>query len=110
MDPVNDIDLIDLVEKDVISFDAVSRFPDLSLSDNIQKAIGMDIHNPGIRISEDDGVLTINCEIIVYFGVNIPQLCYDIQSRVKRDIEENTDFTVKAVNIRVEGLDKKEIN
>ena len=101
MDPVNDIDLIDLVEKDVISFDAVSRFPDLSLSDNIQKAIGMDIHNPGI---------TINCEIIVYFGVNIPQLCYDIQSRVKRDIEENTDFTVKAVNIRVEGLDKKEIN
>ena len=110
MDPVNDIDLIDLVEKDVISFDAVSRFPDLSLSDNIQKAIGMDIHNPGIRISEDDGVLTINCEIIVYFGVNIPQLCYDIQSRVKRDIEEKTDFTVKAVNIRVEGLDKKEIN
>lgn len=110
MDPVNDIDLIDLVEKDVISFDAVSRFPDLSLSDNIQKAIGMDVHNPGIRISEDDGVLTINCEIIVYFGVNIPQLCYDIQSRVKRDIEENTDFTVKAVNIRVEGLDKKEIN
>ena len=110
MDPVNDINLIDLVEKDVISFDAVSRFPDLSLSDNIQKAIGMDVHNPGIRISEDDGVLTINCEIIVYFGVNIPQLCYDIQSRVKRDIEENTDFTVKAVNIRVEGLDKKEIN
>ena len=110
MDPVNDINLIDLVEKDVISFDAVSRFPDLSLSDNIQKAIGMDVHNPGIRISEDDGVLTINCEIIVYFGVNIPQLCYDIQSRVKRDIEEKTDFTVKAVNIRVEGLDKKEIN
>ena len=110
MDPVNDIDLINLVEKDVISFDAVSRFPDLSLSDNIQKAIGMDVHNPGIRISEDDGVLTINCEIIVYFGVNIPQLCYDIQSRVKRDIEEKTDFTVKAVNIRVEGLDKKEIN
>ena len=110
MDPVNDINLIDLVEKDVISFDDVSRFPDFILSDNIQKAIGMDIHNPGIRISEDDGVLTINCEIIVYFGVNIPQLCYDIQSRVKRDIEENTDFTVKAVNIRVEGLDKKEIN
>ena len=99
---MNDINLIDLVEKDIISFDAVSRFPDFSLSDDIQ--------NPGIRISEDDGALTINCEIIVYFGVNIPQLCYDIQSRVKRDIEDKTDFTVKAVNIRVEGLDKKEKN
>ena len=47
---------------------------------------------------------------MVYFGVNIPQLCYDIQSKVKRDIEEKTDQTVKAVNIRVEGLDKRETN
>ena len=106
----DDIDLIERIEKDIIAFEAVSRFPGFSLSDNIQKAIGMDIQNPGIKLSEDDGVLTINCEIIVYFGVNIPQLCYDIQSKVKRDIEEKTDFTVKAVNIRVEGLDKKEKN
>ncbi len=104
------VDLVDLIEKDIMSFDAVSRFPDLGFSENIQKAIGMDVHNPGIKVSEDDGVLTINCEIIVYFGVNIPQLCYDIQSKVKRDIEEQTDFSVKAVNIRVEGLDKKEKN
>ncbi len=111
MDPMNDdINLIDLIEKDIFAFDDVSRFPDFSLSENIQKAIGMDIQSPGIKINEDNGMLTINCEIIVYFGVNIPQLCYDIQSKVKRDIEEKTDFTVKAVNIRVEGLDKKETN
>ena len=105
----DDIDLIGLIEKDIIAFDGVSRFPDLGLSENIQKAIGMDVHNPGIKI-EDDGILTINCDIIVYFGVNIPQLCYDIQSKVKRHIEEKTDYTVKAVNIRVEGLDKMEKN
>ena len=107
---MNDLDLIALIEQDIMSFDAVSRFPGFGFSENIQKAIGMDVHNPGIKINEDDGALTINCDIIVYFGVNIPQLCYDIQSKVKRDIEEKTDFTVKAVNIRVEGLDKKETN
>lgn len=106
----DEIDLIELIEEDIISFDAVSRFPGFGFSENIQKAIGMDIQNPGIKISEDDGALTINCEIIVYFGVNIPQLCYDIQSKVKRDIEEKTDLAVRAVNIRVEGLDKKETN
>ena len=106
----DDINLVDLIEEDIIAFDAVSRFPDFGISENIQKAIGRDIQNAGIKISEDDGMLTINCEIIVYFGVNIPQLCYDIQSKVKRDIEEKTDFTVKAINIRVEGLDKKEKN
>ncbi len=106
----DDINLIDLIEEDIISFDGVSRFPDPGITENIQKAIGMDIHNPGIKVNEDNGELTISCEIIVYFGVNIPQLCYDIQSRVKRDIEEKTGLTVKAVNIRVEGLDKKETN
>ena len=105
----DDIDLIGMIEKNIIAFDGVSRFPDPGLSENIQKVIGMDVHNPGIKI-EDDTVLTINCDIIVYFGVNIPQLCYDIQSKVKRDIENKTDYTVKAVNIRVEGLDKKETN
>ena len=84
----DDTDLISLIKEDIIAFDAVSRFPDFGLSENIQKAIGMDVQNPGVKVSEDDGDLTINCEIIVYFGVNIPQLCYDIQSKVKRDIEE----------------------
>lgn len=103
----DDTNIIELIERDIISFDGVSRFPGYGLSENIQRAMGRDIQNPGIKISEDDGDININCEIIVYFGVNIPQLCYDIQTRVKKDIEETTGISVKAVNIRVEGIDKK---
>ena len=106
----DDVSIIDLIEQDIMSFDSVSRFPDLGITDNIQKAIGRDIQNPGIKISDDDDGITINCEIIVFFGVNIPQLCYDIQTRVKKDIEENAGVSVKAVNIRVEGIDKRETN
>ena len=106
----DDVSIIDLIEQDIMSFDGVSRFPDFGITDNIQKAIGRDIQNPGIKISDDDDGITINCEIIVYFGVNIPQLCYDIQTRVKKDIEENAGVSVKAVNIRVEGIDKRETN
>ena len=103
-----DLDLIALIENDISAFDAFSRFPDIGLTGNIQKAIGMDVQDSGIKISEDDGELTINCGIIVYFGVNIPQLCYDIQSKVKKDIEDSTGQTVRAINVRVEGIDKKE--
>ena len=106
----DDVNIIYLVERDIMSFDAVSRFPGFGLTDNIQKAMGRDIQNPGIRISEDDDGITISCEIIVYFGVNIPQLCYDIQTRVKKDIEETTGLNVKAVNIKIEGIDKREAN
>ena len=106
----DDVNVIDIIEEVIMSFDAVSRFPGHGISDNIQKAIGMDVQHPGIKISEDDDGITINCGIIVYFGVNIPQLCYDIQTRVKREVEEVTGLEVRAVNIKVEGIDKEETN
>ena len=99
--------LIDLIERDIMSFDEVSRFPGIGITGNIQKAIGMDVSNPSVKVSEEDGGLEINCEIIVYFGVNIPQLCYDIQTKVKQDIEAGTGERVKAINIRIEGIDKR---
>ena len=57
--------------------------------------------------SDDDEVITIQLEIIVYFGVNIPQLCYDIQTKVKRNIEAETGLEIKAINIRVVGIDER---
>ena len=104
----DDIKLIELVEHEVLSFDKVSRFADATLSENIQAVFGRDLPNPGIRITEDDDKLVINLEIIVYYGTNIPQLCYDIQTRLKHYIEETSGTEVKAVNIRIEGIDKTE--
>ena len=101
-----DINLAEIIENDILSFSGVSRFPGISFTGSIQKAmLGRDIGNPGIRVAEEDDGISVSCEIIVYFGVNIPQLCYDIQTRVKRDIEELTGLPVKAVDIRVEGID-----
>ena len=106
----DDVKFYELIEKEVLAFDEVSRFADASLTENIQAAFGRDLINPGIRVTSENDLITIQLDILVYFGVNIPQLCYDIQSKIKRDIEEKTDYSVKAVNIRVEGLDKKETN
>ena len=103
----DDIRLTEMIANDVIGFDAVSRFPGIGFTGNLQKAmLGKDVSNPGIKISDEDDGLIINLEIIVYFGVNIPQLCYDIQTKIKQHVEKSTGLTVRAVNIRVEGLDK----
>ena len=102
-----DVNLTEMIENEVLSFDCVSRFADASLTENINQAVlrRSDV-NPSVRISADDDQLTINLEIIVYYGTNIPQLCYDLQSRVKKHIEQTTGKTVKAVNIKVEGIDE----
>lgn len=102
----DDRNIIDLIEKDICSFSGVSRFPGVGFTGNIQNMLGAHSQNPGIKVTEEDGELIVNCEIIVYFGVNIPQLCYDIQTNVKNDIERTTGMPVRAVNIRVEGIDK----
>ena len=98
--------ILNLIERDVFEFDEVSRFAGAGFTDNIQNMLSRDKSSPGIKIVEDDDNLIVNLEIIVYFGVNIPQLCYDIQTKVKNDLEKNAELNVKAVNIKVEGLDK----
>ena len=104
----DDAKLTALIEKDIMSFEDVSRFPGIGLSGNIQRVMGRDVPENGIRIlAEEDGI-TINCELIVYFGVNIPQLCYDIQTKVKHDVEKLTGLDVKAINITIDGIDKKQ--
>ena len=91
--------LFDIIEKQVLSFDDVSRFDEASLT---EKRAGS-----GIRISDDDDDLIITLDIIVYYGVNIPQLCYDIQVRLRREITAAAGIDVKAVNINVEGIDER---
>ena len=104
----DDASLVMLVEKEVLSFDEVSRFADASLTENITQAVLGRYNNPSIRISSDDeDVVTINIEIIVYYGVNIPQLCYDIQTKIRNNIQNATGLEIRAVNIRVEGIDRR---
>ena len=59
-------------------------------------------------MTTEDELITINLDIIVYFGVNIPQLCYDIQTKVKNNIESETGLEIRAVNITVEGIDERD--
>ncbi|HHW95232.1 MAG TPA: Asp23/Gls24 family envelope stress response protein [Mogibacterium sp.] len=61
---------------------------------------------PKIKFSKNETTITISLDIIVYFGVNIPQLCYDIQSKIKRYVEKTTKLNVKSIDIHVEGIDK----
>jgi uncharacterized alkaline shock family protein YloU len=74
-----------------------------SFSKNI---LGRETVNQGIKISRGDGTATIDVHIVVKFGVNIPQVAFEIQNKVKEVIEANTGILIEAVNINVEGVEK----
>lgn len=59
----------------------------------------------GVRLVVDDDKLIINLYIRVFYGVNIPQLSYDIQTKCKKMLDEEYKLPVSAININVEGID-----
>lgn len=58
----------------------------------------------GIKVSRGDEGLVLDIYVIVEYMVKIPQLAWDIQGTVKREIEEMTDLKVCEVNIHVQGV------
>ena len=62
----------------------------------------------GIRVlSVEDGKIpatTVDVYIRIKYGYRIPDLVWDVQEKVKTDLERYTGYTVTAVNVNVQGI------
>ena len=62
----------------------------------------------GIRVSSiEDGKIpatTVDVYIRTKYGYRIPDLVWDVQEKVKANLERFTGFTVTAVNVNVQGI------
>lgn len=61
----------------------------------------------GIRVSVEDGpspTITVDAYVLVKYGQRIPDLAWDVQEKVKANLERYTGYTVKAVNVNVQGI------
>lgn len=75
------------------------------LTENLSKNIlGIDPSGKGVKLSRNDDGLVLDIYIIVEYMTKIPQLAWEIQGIVKKEIEAITDLTVLAVNIHVQGV------
>jgi len=62
----------------------------------------------GIRVSSvEDGKIpatTVDIYIRTKYGYRIPDLVWDVQEKVKTNLERYTGYTVTAVNVNVQGI------
>jgi len=58
----------------------------------------------GIKAELSGNLVTINLQIWVEYGFNIPDVAFQIQTAVKKAVEEMTRLAVNAVNVTVEGV------
>ena len=74
------------------------------IASETMKFKGVSKKQPSVKISEEDNEYIINLGILVDYGVNIPQLSYDIQTGLIHSMMEHEGIVVKTVNIRIEGI------
>ena len=64
----------------------------------------------GIKVEIGEKETKIDVNIIVEYGVRIPDVAFEIQGRVKKSVESMTGLKVSAVNINVQGIKSNQEN
>jgi len=58
----------------------------------------------GIKVIVTDKDAKIDVNIIVQYGVRIPEIAFEIQTKVKKAVEAMTGLKVTEVNVHVQGV------
>ena len=56
------------------------------------------------RQSYPEECVKISVSIIVEYGCNIPDVSWEVQEKIKREVENMTSMNVTAVDVYVEGI------
>lgn len=75
------------------------------MTDNITKNILRMNVTKGVKVSRnEEEILVIDIFVNVYYGYRIPEVAWEIQENVKKEVGEMTGESAKAVNIHVQGV------
>lgn len=94
----------------VIAGKAVSEIPGVySMSGGFAGGItevlsGKKNLSKGIKVEVGEKETKIDVNIIVEYGTRIPDIAFEIQSRVKKAVENMTGLKVLEVNVHVQGV------
>ena len=58
----------------------------------------------GIKVTMTDTEVSIDVNVIMNYGVRIPDVSWEVQENVKNSVESMTGMTVEKVNIHIEGV------
>ncbi len=64
--------------------------------------------NKGIKVSINENEAVIDINIIVKYGIRIPEIAWEVQENVKKSVESMSGLVVTKVNIHVVGVEFNE--
>ncbi|MEG1880094.1 MAG: Asp23/Gls24 family envelope stress response protein [Oscillospiraceae bacterium] len=75
-----------------------------SISGGFAELLGKKNLAKGVKVTVSENKVTLDLAIIVEYGAKIPDVAWEIQEKVKNEVESMTGLTVAAVNVSVEGV------
>ena len=73
--------------------------------DGIARRLSKKTFLNGIKASVDEEAVTVDINIVVKYGARIPEVAWNVQDAVKREIELMTGLKTEKVIVRVVGID-----
>ena len=97
------------ISEDVISELArktIQGIPNIKTASRSGSKFGLGRKSSGIKVSVDhpNGCIDIDAYILVRYGQRIPDLAWDVQEKIKDNLERYTGYNVRAVNVSVQGV------
>ena len=78
------------------------------LTDSLQESLlRKESLTKGIKVDQSDDGIVLDVFVVIEYGVKIPQVAWEIQKAVKKELETMTDRPVAQVNIHVQGVVEK---
>ena len=97
-----------------ISDDVISAVSAVAIKDiegvyglyEASKTLAFGIKTPGksVRADMKDGFVVVDVDVVVNYGAHIQEVAWEIQSRVKKEIEVMTGLVVQKVNVNVKDV------
>ncbi len=75
-----------------------------SITGGFVELLGKKNPSKGVKVTVEDNSVEVELSISVNYGAKIQDVAWEIQGKVKSEVESMTGYEVKAVNISVDGI------
>ncbi len=76
----------------------------VSSSIGFAELLGKKNLSKGVKITREENNISLDLSVIVEYGTKIPDMAWEVQDKVKGEVEVLTGLNVVGVNVLVEGV------
>ncbi len=76
-----------------------------TLAGDLVEKFGKKTMTKGVKVTLESDEVVLDLNVVLKYGVRIPEIAWNIQENVKKSVESMTGLTVTKVNVRIVGIE-----